>query len=335
MSRLQLSRRHVLLGATAAVAGTLCPADARAEDEDALPEVKPLTKEQKKALDGIPIDPPPEKLVQDQHFMTSDEHTPERFHDTLRGLGGVYVGVGPEQNYLFTSWGQPDIAIFLDFDQTVVDLHGVYKAFFLASSNGPEVAKLWSTASKPKAIEVLEAAGGSAEELERWKEAYNLGQKLIAIKMKALKLRFESNKIPMFLTSQAHFDFVKAMLKTGRIRAVRGDLTGDQAMNGIAKAATAMSLPVRCQYVSNCENYFDYDTRIDDNMVVQPVDDDSLILRTVFKGESKWDRYHYIIQKTNDFTAWTKRPKIKKLKDIMDAVKMQKKGDAWVLPGPP
>jgi hypothetical protein len=333
MSRFELTRRSALLGAAGAAAASLLSGAARAEDES-LPAVQPLTKEQKEALDAIPIDPPPEKLVQDQHFLTSDEHTPERFHETMLGLGGVYIGVGPEQNYLFTSWAQPDVAIFLDFDQTVVDLHGVYKVFFLASADGPAVAQLWSSQGKAKALELLEQAASSPEELERWKETYKLGQKLIHIKMKALKLRFESNKIPCFLTDQGHFDFVKAMLQTGRVRAVRGDLTGDQAMNGVAKAARTMGMKVRCQYVSNVEQYFDYDTGLGSNLVVQPVDDDSLVLRTVFKGESKWDRYHYVIQKTKDFAAWLERPKIKRLKDIMDAVKMQKKGGAWILPGP-
>ena len=52
------------------------------------------------AIAAIAPDPPPPKLASNTHYMISNEDRPQVFRDVVKDRGGVYVGVGSEQNWL-------------------------------------------------------------------------------------------------------------------------------------------------------------------------------------------------------------------------------------------
>lgn len=327
-----LTRRALMCAATAMV---VVPATTAHGEDEKKPTVKPLSKEHQQALRDIPIDPPPANLIQDQHFLVSDEHHPERFEDEMRDLGGLYIGVGPEQNYLYAAWARPEIIILLDFDQMVVDIHELYAIFILAADTPEELVKLWWKREKQKGVALIEQAVTDPERRAHLLKVYAGSQRPIYNRLNSLRIRYGAMKLATFLTDQGHFDFIKQMLQAGRVRAVRGDFTKDKAMNGVARAARKIGVPVRCIYLSNVEQYFDYDNGLRKNVEAQPSDDASKILRTVYKGETKYERYHYIVQADGDFRAWLKTD-VKNVRAMMEKAykRIKKTKKAWILPGP-
>ena len=89
--------------------------------------VAPLSAEHARVLRSVPEDPAPEGLFSDTHYLISNEDRPERFRGAVSDLGGLQLGVGTDQNYLFAGWARPQVLALIDFDQQVVDLHRVYR----------------------------------------------------------------------------------------------------------------------------------------------------------------------------------------------------------------
>lgn len=73
-----------------------------------------------------------------------------RFAETVRVLrprGGIYIGVGPEQNFSYIARLAPDMAFVVDIREENRDLHLLYKALFeLAVDRVEFVARLFSRA---------------------------------------------------------------------------------------------------------------------------------------------------------------------------------------------
>ena len=91
---------------------------------------------------SLPRDPAPEEITRNQHYWISNEQRLDLFHDPIKDLGGVYVGVGSDQNYLHAGWAKTEVLVLMDFDQKIVDLHGVYRVAFLHASTKEQFTKL-------------------------------------------------------------------------------------------------------------------------------------------------------------------------------------------------
>ena len=50
------------------------------------------------AFASLPADPAPPELVRGLHYWISNENDLALFHDAVKDKGGVYVGVGSDQN---------------------------------------------------------------------------------------------------------------------------------------------------------------------------------------------------------------------------------------------
>ncbi len=311
----------------AAVLGLVLFAPAVAE---ALPP-GPLDPAARAALAAIPADPAPPRLIQGQHYFVSNESFPERFREAVSDTGGIFVGVGPEQSYFFAGWAKPEILVLMDFDEAIVDLHRVYRAFFLAAGDPDAFVALWGDPAAGK--KALEAAAGSAEELARLQEAYRWARPHVQARLKQARTRFGQLNTPTFLTDAAQYQSIVELAANGRMVALRGDLTGTQAMNGVAEAARKLALPVRVVYLSNVEQYFGYGTGLGANLEAQPIDERSMVLRTFWRGGEGDDGYRYIEQSAGDMKAWLKAgvSGIVKLLEIAHPVK---KGKTWHVPGP-
>jgi hypothetical protein len=63
----------------------------------------------------------------------------------LRARGGVYIGVGPEQNFSYIAKLRPDMAFIVDIRRENRNLHFMYKALFeLSSDRADFVSRLFS-----------------------------------------------------------------------------------------------------------------------------------------------------------------------------------------------
>lgn len=86
-----------------------------------------------------------------------------RYADSVRWLrpnGGVYIGVGPEQNFSYIAGLRPAMAFIVDIRRENLDLHLLYKALFEISSDRVEfVSRLFS---RPRAADLRRSASVDA-----------------------------------------------------------------------------------------------------------------------------------------------------------------------------
>ena len=84
-----------------------------------------------------------------ENLVSNEAH----FAHTIRRLarrGGVYIGVGPEQNFSFITRLRPDMAFIIDIRRENRNLHLMYKALFEISSDRAEfVSRLFSRERPP------------------------------------------------------------------------------------------------------------------------------------------------------------------------------------------
>ena len=82
----------------------------------AAPNLGPLDKTVHADLSAIAYDPIPENLVNDIHYVVSDEKAHHLFRPFIADLGGVFIGIGTNQNYSMAPFSKPEILVLLDFD---------------------------------------------------------------------------------------------------------------------------------------------------------------------------------------------------------------------------
>ena len=130
---------------------------------------------------------------------------------------------------------------------------------------------------------------------------------IISARLGQVKRRYAKLGIPCFLTDAAQYAKVRTLWQEGRVVALRGDLTATSAMLTAAAAMRKLGVPLRTLYLSNAEKYFDYSPDFRANIIAQPFDDKSLILRTRHSprmGAVEGDVYHYNTQTGANFVAW-------------------------------
>ena len=66
--------------------------------------------------------------------------------------GGVYLGVGPEQNYTYMAAVKPSMAIIFDIRRGNLDLQLMYKALFELAPDRAEFVSLLFSRSKPRRL---------------------------------------------------------------------------------------------------------------------------------------------------------------------------------------
>lgn len=292
----------------------------------------PLSGAERAILASLAPDPPPRKLLNDQHYVVSDEQYPERFRSTLAGRGGLLVGVGTDQNYFFAGWARPEVVLVVDFDQTVVDLHTAYRAFLERAPDAEAFIEYWSERSKPRALAAIAQAAESAAERRRIERALRISRHLVYTRLRYLRDRYASRSAQTFLTDPGQYRFVVDLVRTGRFVAVRGDLTGKLAVQSVATAARSLGLAVRVLYLSNVEQYIRYTPGFRRNMLALPVDERSVVLRTYARGGTRG--YVYAVQSAHDFRRWMQRPTTKGLGDLMWHEKTVFRRDLIHLAGP-
>ena len=99
----------------------------------------------------LPEDPPPAEITRGSHYWIGNEDRLDVFYDDVSKdavKGGVHMGVGAEQNWMFIGWSKPEVAVMFDFDQAIVDLHRVYFVAFAAAATKEEFKALWLDKSR-------------------------------------------------------------------------------------------------------------------------------------------------------------------------------------------
>jgi hypothetical protein len=292
-----------------AVAWVVFTSGAAARDEGVIGDtLPPIPDDWAAAFGAVEPDPPPQKLTRNSHYWISDERRHDLFRGAIKNKGGVFVGLGTDQNYLMAGWARPEILVPLDFDQMVVSLHYAFRVTFLNADSPKEFIQLWSKERYRKTINLIEQEYANKDQafVNGVLRSYKRGRKYVYIRLKRVVRQYRRMNVPTYLHDPDQYQFVVALFRTNRVFPVRGDLTANITMKGVAAAAKKVGLPIRTLYLSNAEQYFKYRKSYRENMLALPFDDQSVVIRTAGKNvETAPDgRYQYIVQSGNNFHAW-------------------------------
>ena len=293
----------------------------------------PLSDEVRATLGAIPSDPAPKRLVRGNHYLISNEDRPHLFHDVLAKRGGTLVGVGTDQLYVYAGWARSELIIPMDFDAVVVDLHRVYMKLFTRAATPKEFLDQWHRRNAKTVLAWLEAETPDPALRKRIRYVYKLARQLVYARLKRMHLRYRNSKTPTFMSDQVQYDHLVALVTQGRIYPVRGDLTKSGCLKGIGDALRTTGRTLDLIYLSNAEQYFSFGDDFRQNFFDLPVDDTSLVLRTA--PLNRGGLYRYESQRTLDFQAWLRRPKVTRVKQIRRHRQPGWQKDAYVFPGPP
>ena len=119
---------------------------------------------------------PPGAFDLSENFVSNEPRLAENAR-RLRAAGGIYIGVGPEQNFTYIARIRPAMAFIVDIRRENLNLHLLYKALFEASVDRvdfvsrlfsrPRPAGLHSTASVEDIFSQYDSVPASADLLAR------------------------------------------------------------------------------------------------------------------------------------------------------------------------
>jgi len=260
-----------------------------------------------------PEDPPAEKLLgvtvdrYGKHYLAGNEKGLHVYREHIKGIGGGYVGVGSDQAYLLMGWARPEWAWLIDYDPMVVRIHDAYQAFILTADTPAEFVALWKKEAKSQGLQILREHYEGAR-LAEVAELYKKNRTWIHRRLSGVAKRQRRLEVPSFLTDQADYDAVKALVRAKRVRPMSANLLEAGAVQGIGAAAREMEVPIRVLYLSNAEEYWkSYPQAFRDNIQSLPFDDRSLVIRCLLTWQENED-YWYNLQPARNFSAWLDQP---------------------------
>ncbi len=300
-----VKNRTALLGlfCAALAVGPMIPVTARAAD---------YTPAELAVYKAIAPDPPPPRLASNRHFFAGNERGIGLFLDGLARKGGVFIGVGTDQNYLLAGWCQPELLVLMDFDPMIPDLHRLYGLFFSQATDGQALTALFKPddATARQVTALLDDQIEDPAERSRLAKVYRRARKDVYNHLLELTQELHDAGIASFLDDLAQYRSIATLFATGRVITLRGDLTLDGAFRHLARALEAHKRTVSYLYVSNAEAYFRYGPEFRQNIHALPIAADSLLLRTIPYFRSGGHRWTYATQTISRFKEFICRKQI-------------------------
>ncbi len=251
------------------------------------------------------------------------------FKPRVESVGGVYVGVGADQNYVLAAWARSVLVVLADFDQWVIDLHTLYGVAFAVADTPDDFVAFWSREQRfvsERAIRARVTAPMRARELI---ELYRFARARVFIRLS--KLRDALHGTPSFLTDAGQYEWLSGLSRAGRIVAIRADLRREGALQTIASVLKAASLSVNLLYTSNAEQYFRYSKAFSANIFAWPAADGALLLRT---RPTTYD-YTYCVQSLAAFRDQLARHVVHSVNDLAPRRLLSRERPLYEVPDDP
>ncbi len=281
-------------------------------------EIDPAERE---ALDGVRADPHPGQTTRGKHYIVSNEMRQYHFRPAIERIGGVFIGVGADQNYTMAGWARPELLVLMDFDQVIADLHSVYRLAFLEADTPAEFLDLWQRGNRKRFRELIKEAYASDRRRRiAALQAFRLSRRAVFVRLTKLMESYSTAGRSFFLTDPEQYAHIRTLYRTGRVLAVRGDLTARRTMHELGQVLADSGRTVRVLYLSNVEQYFPYSRRFRRNIAALPIDEWSLVLRTRPVGQD----YTYVLQWYRNFLRWLERPGVRNVRFLVPRSKLSR-----------
>jgi hypothetical protein len=252
-----------------------------------------------------------------EHYPTSNERRIEMFFPIIQNLGGVYLGVGTDQNLTLAAKAKSEFIFLMDFDPEIVKVNECH-VFFLKQSKDYETFKnFWDRKYKQFTLKSIEDSNEPTK--DRIKAGYLLGiQAGMGVPERLQELNF-MNKTFGFISfphSDEEYQYLRKMALENKIQTLDGDLTGEITIREISKSIQNSNFKLRLMYTSNAEEYFRFPKNFRINIQSLPIDEKSIIIRTITAGtKNSWGYpdgekfpdnfpFHYNYQKLDNMKKW-------------------------------
>ncbi|MDH5655154.1 MAG: hypothetical protein OEZ34_04565 [Spirochaetia bacterium] len=303
--------------------------------------------EQKQFFDGTSQENlKPTKWDTGDTTITNEDRL-DLFEKHIKGKGGGYIGVGSSQNLSLIAWAQSDWVWLMDFTRIVVAVNTINIAFIKESDTPEKFRSLWSKSSHEKSVEIIKKHYGDSSDYNFLVQSLVKSRPYQLRRFKNDDLNTEKYKFSLWLYDIKLYSYIRKLALEGRIRAVMGDLRGPVTVGSISDAARRMQIPVRLVYFSNAEEYFDLTGQFKENWTNLPVDETSVIVRTV--SVNRWhypwapgsdlstDRgFHYNIQPAINYQKWlASNQKKLKVETILKTGEIDKKNGFSIVDSDP
>jgi len=217
--------------------------------------------------------------------------------------GGVYLGVGPEQNFTYMAATRPKLAILFDIRRGNLDLQLMYKAIFELSKDRADFVSMLFAKPRPEGLGPAATAAQLFSAFARVTTSEPLyKQHLQAIKnhltrthgfplladdltgIDAVYTTFywsgfavrasptyaelmtatdASGAARSYLASDEHFQFLKDLQTRNLVVPVVGDFGGPKAIRAVGAYLKSVGATVAAFYLSNVEQYLSQDGKWD------------------------------------------------------------------------
>ena len=300
-------------------AGAAEDAEPTAEPAAADP-LAPLPEEVRQRFASLPSDPKPDELIRNSHYWISNELNQHLWYEHVKDLGGAYLGVGTDQNYMLAGWAKSELVVVVDFDAAIADLHQVYGLFFDVAETPDDFYQRWSPAREAEGLALIDERLADRPDLKQIRKAYKIARQLVWARLRIVRKAYEKRDLPTFATDQAQYDHVRTLWRNGRVFAVRGDFTANETLVAVGKAMRDSNLAFNVIYLSNVEQYVDYTPEWRRNFIGLPVGEKGVVVRTLGWGAfgfAEGEKYHYNVQDAPKFLEWLATSRVKNLPNML------------------
>jgi hypothetical protein len=285
----------------------------------------------KGALEALPRDA--HAIINNSHYVVSNEFDHHRLGPYVEAKGGVFMGIGTDQNYMLIPWSKPRYVIMLDIDQVISNVHHVYRVAFTVSRTPNSFMLFFGRGRMARSLRAIRAQVPAGRQRKVLTDTLRRFGGRIYRRLKRVRARLNMVGVKAYLNDQTHYDYLATLCREGRFFAVRGDLTGTRTIKNISAILRGLGLTVGSFFFSNAERYFKYTPAFKANMQSLPFAPNSQIIRT-----SKYPRrrtYQYYFQTAGNFRKWLSLPSLVRVKQLVRMGKKTKTRLVYRLPQSP
>ncbi len=267
------------------------------------------------------------------HYPASNENRIDLFYDYIKNLAGGYVGVGTDQNFTFIAWARSEYAYLMDFDPVVVRINRIHLYFIDISPDYKAFRNLWIPKDKNASLALIREHFRGDTDCNAILEAYHIATgdwSPVPSRLRSLESLALRHNLKTFVNQPADYDYIRTLVKQGRIQAVPGNLNGQKSFMSINHAFRKLKIPLRVMYTSNAEDYFkSYSKEFRRNILDLPADEKGILIRTCSIGARKLGfpegelipekPYHYNIQPLKNMQEWMKTDSIQRVTVMLNS----------------
>ena len=269
------------------------------------------------SLRTIAGDAPLPALPGNQHHWSAQEWEPERFKATLDNLGGVYVGTGGDQNYLYAAWARAELVVLIDPDPWIRDAHRLMKLLLQQAPTLQHFEQAWRQNKGSRIRTWIQEAEQNDKARQDLGRVWRIMGPQFRHRMARLSTSLRTKKISSFLTNQEDYAHMRSLAMRQRILFVQGHMNGKRSLNALGEALKAQALHLSVLYLSNVEEFLYYVPPFNENILGLPEHANTIVLRSLSRFEDTKSTRRYVTQHLRNFKRWLNSGQVRRVRDML------------------